>query len=159
MTEVKIKSKKGFTLVEMLCTVIVLLLITLLMAVGVQLAVRSLRTLVMDSESQVLCSTIRASVSDELRYSGTTTVNGGNISFFSQNYGEGVEYSTNEDGQILLGGNKILSSKSYTYDMKASVTLKSYDSTSKIFSVSVKVTDSDGNLLASSDFQVQRLNS
>ena len=159
MTEVKIKSKKGFTLVEMLCTVIVLLLITSLMAVGVQLAVRSLRTLVMDSESQVLCSTIRASVSDELRYSGTTTVNGGNISFFSQNYGEGVEYSTNEDGQILLGGNKILSSKSYTYDMRASVTLKSYDSTSKIFSVSVKVTDSDGNLLASSDFQVQRLNS
>ena len=159
MTEVKIKSKKGFTLVEMLCAVIVLLLITSLMAVGVQLAVRSLRTLVMDSESQVLCSTIRASVSDELRYSGTTTVSGGNISFFSQNYGEGVEYSTNEDGQILLGGNKILSSKSYTYDMRASVTLKSYDSTSKIFSVSVKVTDSDGNLLASSDFQVQRLNS
>ena len=154
----KNRSRGGFTLVEMLCTIVVLLLLSGLMATGVRLGVFSFRKSVMASESQVLCTTLRTIVSDELRYAGTTTVDGGTINFFSQNYGEFSSFSSSEDGQVLLKGNKVLSSRAYPYGMKASVKISSYDSTTRIFKASVTVTDSSGKTLASSDFEVEKLN-
>ena len=154
-----LRTQSGFTLVEMLCAIIVLLLISGLMAVGVQLATNTYAKEVSYSEAQVLCATLRTNVSDELRYSGTTTVSDtGEISFFSQNYGEGVSFSTNEDGHVLLGENKLLSDKAYPYATKAYVNVTSYDATTRIFKVSVEVTDAQGSTLATSDFEVGQLN-
>ena len=151
-------NRKGFSMVELLCTIVVLLLLSGLVAVGVRLAAGSMRTLVMDSEAQTLCATIRSIVSDELRYSGSIQKKGNQISFFSQNYAGIVAFSVNEDGQILLGDNKLLSKKSYPYDMRAEVDLTGYDSDSRIFDVTVSVTDAEGKVLSDSQFQVKQLN-
>ena len=147
---------------EMLCTIVVLLLLSGLLATGVRLGVFSFRKSVMASESQVLCTTLRTVVSDELRYAGKITTGNDTIKFFSQNYGDGATFSTNEDGQVVIeadeGTSKLLSSRAYPYGMKASVKISSYDSTTRIFKASVTVTDSSGKTLASSDFEVEKLN-
>ena len=70
----KLKDKKGLTLVEMLCTVAILVLVSMVMVLGVQLGVRSYAKSVSYSEAQVLCSTLTTTISDELRYSGTLKV-------------------------------------------------------------------------------------
>ena len=87
----KLKDKKGLTLVEMLCTVAILVLVSMVMVLGVQLGVRSYAKSVSYSEAQVLCSTLTTTISDELRYSGTLKVNGsGSVTgFFSQQFGSG----------------------------------------------------------------------
>lgn len=80
----KLKDKKGLTLVEMLCTVAILVLVSMVMVLGVQLGVRSYAKSVSYSEAQVLCSTLTTTISDELRYSGTLKVDGsGNVTAFS----------------------------------------------------------------------------
>lgn len=80
----KLKDKKGLTLVEMLCTVAILVLVSMVMVLGVQLGVRSYAKSVSYSEAQVLCSTLTTTISDELRYSGTLKVDGsGNVTGFS----------------------------------------------------------------------------
>ena len=58
----------------------------------------------------------------------------------------------------MLGGNKILSEKAYSYGMKASISLRSYDESTRVFRVNVQVTDTSDNVLSTSDFEVQRLN-
>lgn len=87
----KLKDKKGLTLVEMLCTVAILVLVSMVMVLGVQLGVRSYAKSVSYSEAQVLCSTLTTTISDELRYSGTLKVDGsGSVTgFFSQQFGSG----------------------------------------------------------------------
>ena len=165
MTKQKRKSKAGFTLVEMLCALVVMVLVSCLMAVGVRVAVKAYQTEVMHSEAQVLCSTIRTKVNDELRYAGSIylTTNGEFSSFFSQNCGDKAYYSTNADGQVILtsgtGDHKILPAKSYPYGMKASVEITNYNTTTRIFTVYVQVTESDGTtVLSDSTFQVKQLN-
>ena len=59
------------TLVELLCALAVVLLVSAGMVLGVSLAVRSYERSVAGSEAQVLCSTLETIVSDELRYAGT----------------------------------------------------------------------------------------
>lgn len=79
----KLKDKKGLTLVEMLCTVAILVLVSMVMVLGVQLGVRSYAKSVSYSEAQVLCSTLTTTISDELRYSGTLKVDGsGSVTAF-----------------------------------------------------------------------------
>jgi prepilin-type N-terminal cleavage/methylation domain-containing protein len=152
------RRNSGFTLVEMLCAVLVLLLVSALMAVGVQLATKAYSREVTHSEAQVLLTTLRTTVSDELRYAGTTEVNGSTITFFSQTYGAGSAFTADENGQVLLSGNKLLSKNAYPHGITANVELKSYDETTRIFAVNITVNDSDGSELGSSDFQVKRLN-
>ena len=152
------RKNAGFTLVEMLCAVIVLLLVSALMAVGVQLATKAYSREITHSEAQVLLSTLRTTVSDELRYAGTTEVSGSTITFFSQTYGDDASFSVDENGQVLLKNNKLLSKNAYPYGIKAQVNLTAYDSTSRIFTVEITVNDSDGSPLGSSAFQVKKLN-
>lgn len=152
------RSSGGFTLVELLCTIVVLLLVSALMVTGIQLGARTLRKSVTASESQVLCSTLKTVVSDELRYSGTIAQTEEGFAFFSQNYGEAVSFTTNEDGQVLLGGNKVLPAKSYPYGMQASVTIRSYQPLTRVFDVEIAVRGHDGALLAETAFQVRQLN-
>ena len=69
----KNRAKAGLTLVEMLCTVIIVLLFSVGLVNGMSLAVKSYQQSLMSSESQILVSTLTSIVSDELRYSGTVT--------------------------------------------------------------------------------------
>ena len=155
------KSRGGFTLVEMLCAIVVL------MVTGVRLGVDSYAKSVSYSEAQVLCSTLKTTVSDELRYSGSVLLDAGDKvtpkGFFSQTYtnqtnpSQSPGFSQDENGRVLLGGNKLLPNKSYPYSLKASVTLESYDKTTRVFHVKITVTRTT-QTLAKTEFDVQQLN-
>lgn len=160
----KHKRKAGMTLVELLCALAVLLLLSAVMVLGVSLGVRHLDRSMAGSEAQVLCATLRTAVSDELRYAGFLYYDdGGQLTgFFSQNYGgemASTGFETDENGQILLGGQRLLPKKAYPHGLRARVTL-SYDQATRLFSATVTVTDrNDSAELAKTAFQVKKLNS
>ena len=161
------KSRGGFTLVEMLCAIVVLILVSMLMVTGVRLGVDSYAKSVSYSEAQVLCSTLKTTVSDELRYSGSVLLDADDKvtpkGFFSQTYTNQTNpnqfpgFSQDENGRVLLGGNKLLPNKSYPYGLKASVTLERYDKTTRVFHVKITVTRTT-QTLAETEFDVQQLN-
>ena len=153
------RAKQGFTLVELLCAIVVLLLVSALMVTGIQLGIRALNKSVSASEARVLCSTLQTTVSDELRYAGTTQRDGNAITFFSQNYsGEGVGFSADEEGHVLLGEKKLLPNNAYPHGLRATVQLTDYDSGRRVFSVAVTVTNASGTVLAETAFEVRQLN-
>ncbi len=154
----KRNKRSGFTLVEMLCAIVVLLLVTIGVVTGVQLAMRSYAKSVSDSEAQVLCATLTSSVSDKLRSSGKVTQDGDTITFFCQEIGNDAAFSQNEKGQVLLGDMKLLPARAYPHGLRAEVLLEQFDSTDNIFTVSITVTDASGKELASNEFQVAVLN-
>lgn len=154
----KRNKKSGFTLVEMLCTIIILLLVTLGVVTGVQLAMRSYAKSVSNSEAQVLCATLTSSVSDKLRSSGKVNVDTTPITFFCPEIGNNASFSQNEKGQVLLGDMKLLPARAYPYGMRAQVEIEGFDSSTNIFTVSVTVTDATGKKLSGNEFQVEVLN-
>lgn len=157
---------KGFTLVEMLCTIVLILLISALVVTGVQLGVKSYHRSISDSEAQVLCSTLTTAVSDELRYAGTVHLAENaqapydltKFTFFSQRYGDYAAFSVNSDGQILLSGNKLIPSKAYAYGARATLAIE-YDPDQYCFTVTLGIYDRDGSRkLTENTFEVKLLN-
>ena len=158
------RNNMGFTLVEMLCTIVVMLLVSATVTVGIRLAVESYTRSITASESQVLCSTILDTVTDELRF-GTVDDWGNPVRFHSDRYrgirsfnAEGgkivVEPDSTEDGMVT---EKLLPDKSYPNGMRA-VVETSGNETDKIVTVVVRITDSKGNKLIERKREVEILN-
>lgn len=72
----KLKSKKGFTLVEMLACVVTLLLIGGICATGMNLAISSYNESVFESDSQMLENTLNLYLCDILRHATSIQTNG-----------------------------------------------------------------------------------
>lgn len=64
----KLADAGGFSLMEMLCAVVVLSLLCMLTGTGIQMAMSNYFTLVGESETQLLLSTLSSALSDKLRY-------------------------------------------------------------------------------------------
>lgn len=160
----KQKRIAGMTLVELLCALAVVLLVSAGMVLGVSLAVRSYERSVAGSEAQVLCSTLEAIVSDELRYAGTLErdENGKVIGFFSQNHSDAghqhSRFTTDNEGRVLLGGQKLLPNNAYPHGLRAAVELTGYATDTRIFTAVITVTDRGGDTLAQTELQVKQLN-
>ena len=157
----KLRQTAGFTLTELLCTIVVLVLVSACVALGVSMGQRVYAKSVSYSEAQVLCSTLKTTMSDELRYSGTMQVEDGVVGFFSQKYGGEDAYAgftTDEKGQVLLGGHKLLPSKAYPYGIRAAVEV-SYDEPTQMFDVTITIKNrTQQDVLAKTEFQVKKLN-
>lgn len=157
----KLRGRKGFTLVELLCVLAVLVLVSAGMLTGVLLGVRSYAKSVSYSEAQVLLQTLKTSVSDELRYAGVVRQEAGRpIGFFSQRFGQTAfsGFSQNQDGQVLLGENKLLPAKAYPYGLRAQAELTAYDPDTRNFAVYLCVQDAAGKRLCEAEFEVHQLN-
>lgn len=162
----KLRSRSGMTLTEMLCALVVLMLISALLVVGVRFGVQTYRTSMADSQAQVLCSTVTAAIEDKLRYCGSVSTVDGKL--FIQGIGsvsgndDGGFFSVDTDGQIVLdtaGEKKLLGAKSYPRGLKIGDDLSvTFEETRGIFHVKFKVTDTAGTTLASSEFDVKRIN-
>lgn len=153
------------TLTEMLCSVLALLLVSALLAVGVSFSVRTYRESMAASEAQMLCSTLTAAISDKLRYS---TLEDG-TKLFLTGCGSDCHFSINEDGRILISATvetnetkdyELLGPGAYPRGLrvKANEQLVSMDGDGKTFTVAFSVQNEQGNTLAESNFQVKRIN-
>ena len=155
----KLRNQNGLTLTEMLCTVIIVLLFSSLVAVGANAAVRSFRISMADSQAQELCSTLTTAISDKLRY---CTVEADNTVFI-----QGVGYvkgpadeifTVNDSGQVYLGENKLLGAYAYPEGLKVKEFSVKYDGTKGIFTVAFQIKDRRDTKLAEANFQVKQIN-
>ncbi|HCU08198.1 MAG TPA: hypothetical protein DF480_04420, partial [Clostridiales bacterium] len=64
----KRRRKSGFTLIEMLAAIVVMILITAALSVGIPATMNAYQEMKAVSESTVLLSTLSQSLTDELRY-------------------------------------------------------------------------------------------
>lgn len=102
-------------------------------------------------------------VNDELRYAGTLEYEDGRVvGFFSQEHPNAdskySRFTTDSDGRVLLGGQKLLPNNAYPHGLQAAVELTDYDKATRIFTAVVTVTDRSGDTLAQTELQVKQLN-
>ena len=155
----KLRNQNGLTLTEMLCTVIIVLLFSSLVAVGANAAVRSFRISMADSQAQELCSTLTTAISDKLRY---CTVEADNTVFIQ---GVGYVYrsadkifTVNDRGQVYLGENKFLGAYAYPEGLKVKDFSVEYNDTERVFTVQFQIKDRRDTKLAEANFQVKQIN-
>ena len=156
----KLRNQNGLTLTEMLCTVIIVLLFSSLVAVGANAAVRSFRISMADSQAQELCSTLTAAISDKLRYCTVETDN--TVFIQGVGYVEGAAneiFTLNSDsGQVYLGENKFLGAYAYPEGLKVKDFSVEYNGTERVFTVKFQIKDRRDTKLAEADFQVKQIN-
>lgn len=162
----KLRGSRGVTLTETLCTVLIVLLISAMLAVGVRFAVRTYRESMELSETELLCSTLTAAISDKLRYSGEV----GNI--FIQGVGttdSGGSFAISDDGEVVIQTTdskefRLLGSASYPQGLRVRTTgtgetgFIEYRAETGIFTVSFAIADAQGNILKETRFDVKRIN-
>lgn len=156
----KLRNQNGLTLTEMLCTVIIVLLFSSLVAVGANAAVRSFRISMADSQAQELCSTLTTAISDKLRY---CTVEADNTVFiqgvgYVKGPAENIFTVNSDSGQVYLGENKFLGAYAYPEGLKVQDFSVKYDGTKRIFTVAFQIEDGRDTKLAKANFQVKQIN-
>lgn len=154
----KLKKQAGLTLVEMLCAVVILILLGLMLNTGMQMAVRSYRELIADSETQLLLSTLADALSDDLRYAQEieTDLNGNLISYQDASGGV-VSLTIGPDGQARAGGKRVLPPGAYG---KGAYVVKTMDISfaEGCFTVLLEVGEEAGSISAETTLTVRCLN-
>ena len=79
-------NNKGFTLVELLCTIAVVILLTSCITLGVGLATKSFDKTYRFAKAQTLSSTLNYLISDELRTACYAKSESGSLRYKSENY-------------------------------------------------------------------------
>lgn len=160
-----LRNNRGVTLMELVVTILIMLLSTATVTVGMSLAIRTYRECVEASEAQILCSSLTTAISDKLRYCGTVKIdrNGKLQQIFIQSLGKvddgDGEALRIEDGKVMLGSNKLIGSGVYPRGLKVSTLEFEYNETSRIFTITLKISDSSGHVLAeNNEFQVKKIN-
>ena len=160
----KLRDRRGITLTEMLCTVLIVLLLTALLVVGIRFAGKTYTESMRLSEAQELCSTLTSVISDKLRFCGTVTQdeNGSLTQIFIQNVGsvegKGDAFQIGEDGQLALGDRHLLGSASYPKGLQVTAFTLRYEASTDIFSVTLEIGDHSRQTLSRTSFEVKRIN-
>ena len=105
----KMKNQRGFTLTEMLATLIILGFVTLCAVSGIATAVRCYQDLLFESESRLLISSLDESIKDILRYAPnekvSTNVNAQEVNGYKlvqKFYFYKEKYIKNDDDSLTL---------------------------------------------------------
>lgn len=154
----KLRNQNGLTLTEMLCTVIIVLLFSSLVAVGANAAVRSFRISMADSQAQELCSTLTTAISDKLRYCTVEADNTVFIQGVGYVKGPAKDIFTADSGQVYLRENKLLGAYAYPEGLKVKDFSVEYNDTERVFTVKFQIEDRRDTKLAKADFQVKQIN-
>lgn len=172
----KWKSRRGYSLMETMTAVLILLLVTGGLATGMRLASRQYQRSLLSSQCRVLSSTLKSVLEDELANTDRVELRSGRVYFSSKSYapaGELCALAPVDDqgheatyGELALGtgsgtgfsGKKLVSSACYTGGMKVGGEI-TYNSLDGIFTVTLTVVDGDGNELLADTLDVRPLNS
>ncbi len=99
----KLKNRTGFSLGEMLVTVIILLLASTIVATGVPAAKKAYEKVVVGANARALLSTTIATLRDELTTARDVKVDGTTITYYNADNGaESKIYKDLEDNVIML---------------------------------------------------------
>ncbi len=160
----KLKDSGGLTLVEMLCAVLILILLSLMLNTGLHMAVNSYQSITAESETQLLLCTLADAVSDELRYAHDITT-GADGSLISYN---GVSFTLSDSNQLYLtdsegGSKRLLPPGAYrhgTYALPALPEIKyvQVSEENHYFSVKLSVEDTQSSISTDTELTVRCLN-
>lgn len=158
----KLRSRRGMSLTEVLVAMLILGLVTLGAAVGVNSSMNVYRQSVSLSDSRMLSSTLATALMDELRYAREpqTVTTGEGVSvvtFTSRNFGVGVSVSTDASGQpghVTVGDRLLVGTGAYAGHLKAEAQV---DYQNGIFSVELSISDG-GTVVCAEEFSVRPLN-
>lgn len=166
----KWKDSRGLTLVETLCAVAILVLLGLLINTGLNLALRSYRDIIAQSELELLLSTLSDTLADDLRYAQRVEVNGDRTlkEYHSERYNTGDAVTTlkvgEEDGRLYANEYPMLPSGAYgsggayvigTNDGASGLKITYNEG---LFTVNLTVKQAEGELSAKASFSVRCLN-
>lgn len=147
----KLQGSGGLTMVEMLCAVAILILLILMAGTGIHMAVRSYYTVTMESESQLLISSITSALSDKLRFArvyGKVTGESSNKVFISGVTTFDKDIVTEDKGILYIAGQQLLPTGAYGDKVSnPNELLPDGNSNNTKFKVK-KTTDSSGKELA-----------
>ena len=112
--------QSGFTLIEMLCVVILVSLLSMGMATGVSLAQKEFKKSMQRAQAPQLFTTLESILTNELRYTTGFKAQEGNVeSFFSVTYALKKDLtsvvSVDEDGNVINGYGQIAFKAGETY--------------------------------------------
>lgn len=166
-------NNKGFTLVETLCAIVMMILVTAIIVGGLQFTTNNFSKLMSVSEAQVMSKTLSTAIADELRYAsdiksdqysnykGDKVVTYKNTNYGSDNDTFDPFIDVDKEGHIVVIENdkienstKIVSDKVYTYGNTANVEI-SYSEEKCIFSVKLEIKNSNGDVLKTTNFDVE----
>ncbi len=97
----KLNGSAGFTLVEMLCAVLILVLLSLMLNAGLNMAMKSYLDITAESETQLLLNSLTNAIASELRYAHE--VSGDEDPTYN-----GDCRITLENGRVCAGGRELL---------------------------------------------------
>lgn len=169
----KWKDSRGFTLVETLCAVAILVMLGLLINTGLHLAMRSYRDITAQEELELLAASLSDALADELRYAQRVETEPGNTlaRYHSERYNmEDTNATTvierkEEDGQLYANVYRILPSGAYgngayiipeKNDEGDPGFVITYEN--GLFTVDLTVKQAEGDLSARAHFTVRCLN-
>lgn len=169
----KVKDSRGFSLVEMLCATVILVLLGLMINTGLNLAVKSYQDITVQEELELLLSTLSDALSDDLRYAKNIQTGADNrlVNYHSERYNmEDTDGTTTlkveNDGQLYANTYRMVSSGAYgsggAYvigkDKDTPGLVITYDKGEGLFTVDLTVRQIDGELSAHTQFTVRCLN-
>lgn len=161
----KLRSEEGLTLVELLCTVVILMLLGLMLDTGLQMALHSYQDMTAQSEAQLLLSTLSDALANDLRYAREvgTDADGNLETYHSDSYGSGVRLKI-DNGQVKAGGKRVLPAGAYGNGVyrvapRGGGTDGFLDVTyaDGLFTVKLKVEQPNGTVSAETEFTVRCL--
>ena len=110
----KLRASSGLTLIETLAAAVILTLLCLALNSGMNIAVHAYRSVIAESETQLLLSTAADALTQELRYAEPTYIEDGRlIEYTSAQYGLNAKIEIEEDGRLAVNGVPILSTGVY----------------------------------------------
>ncbi len=154
----KLKSRRGASLLEMLCALLVLVLLMSMVVTGVQLGAKAWRNLQAASQGRQLCRALSAALRQELRFADRVMA-GETVTFDSRDYGAGCRLMSREGCLYLeteTGSHPVLPETLYPAGSRAELRLE-FDENEKIFTVWLTVSEETGKCLAEAHFQVECL--
>ena len=91
----KVKDNSGLTLVEMMCAVLILVLLSLMLNSGLSMAIKTYQGITAESETQLLLSSLSDALADKLRYCVVYVDDAG-------------DYHSSSIGEVQAAGGKIV---------------------------------------------------
>ena len=130
----KLDKNKGFTMVELLCALAVLILLTSCVIVGVNLSTKSFASITKATNAKELSDVLNALIADELRYaSQINTDENGAFTYRSITQGTGAQLVV-EDGMVCV---KVQNKDTYEYEYWNLVSPDMYSNGCKVSSLNI----------------------
>jgi len=165
----KLKAIKGFTLTEMLATVLIMSFVVGSSVTGIVAISSNYRKVIRQTNAEHLCTAINTAMTGELSYakfietaSGSTTVD----SFYSATY-RTCNYGLNSNGRLVMNATyngtatelNVINDSAYPDGLYISNLTIDYDESNNLFTVNVKVGDGLSTEITDTSFVVKDLNS